>query len=99
MNSWDVLAIAGAFLLVMFGLQRLGRQLEAVSYSIREELQTDQDRKDELLREWMEERDRSPHWSLVLMCWLLIAWVVYRVYETGAMAALDGVIRHGATAR
>ena len=81
MNNWDVLAIAGAFLLVMFGLQRLGRQLEAVSYSIREELHTDETRKEELLREWTNERDRNPHWTLVLMFWLLIGWFALHTYR------------------
>jgi hypothetical protein len=37
-------------------------QLEAVSYQIREELQTDETRKEELLREWTNEK--GPQLSL-----------------------------------
>ena len=56
-------------------------QLEAVSYQIREELQTDETRKEELLREWTNERDRSSHWTLVLMCCLLIGWFALCTYH------------------
>jgi hypothetical protein len=56
--NWDLLAIAGIALLLMYRLERLGRQLEATSFLIREELQTHEDGKDEILREW-KESDRS----------------------------------------
>jgi hypothetical protein len=78
MNSWDVLAISGALMLVMFRLERLGRQLMAVSYVIREELQTDGERKDQLMREWEEDKKDSSHWTLGLMWGLVIAWFFLR---------------------
>ena len=61
----DLLAIAGIALLLIFRLERLGKQIEAV----RHELMPDERRRDDL---W---RHRSPHWTLVAMCALLGVWL------------------------
>jgi hypothetical protein len=63
----DVLAIAGIALLLIFRLDRLGKQIEAV----RHELMPDERRRDELVRQW----SRGPHWTLWAMCALLVAWL------------------------
>jgi hypothetical protein len=51
----DVLAIAGIALLLIFRLDRLGKQIEAV----RHDLMPDERRRDELLRQWSRAR-RAP---------------------------------------
>jgi hypothetical protein len=63
----DVLAIAGIALLLIFRLDRLGKQIEAV----RHELMPDERRRDELVRQW----SRGPHWTVWAMCALLVAWL------------------------
>jgi hypothetical protein len=61
----DLLAIAGIALLLIFRLERLGKQIEAV----RHELMPDERRRDEL------GRHRGPHWTLGAMCALLVVWL------------------------
>jgi hypothetical protein len=56
----DVLAIAGIALLLIFRLDRLGKQIEAVQHELRP---------DEL------RRDRGSHWTLGAMCALLVVWL------------------------
>ena len=63
----DVLAIAGIALLLIFRLDRLGKQIEAV----RHELMPDERRRDELVRQW----SRGPHWTVWAMGALLVAWL------------------------
>jgi hypothetical protein len=63
----DVLAIAGIALLLIFRLDRLGKQIEAV----RHELMPDERRRDELVRQW----SRGSHWTVWAMCALLVAWL------------------------
>ena len=75
MPNWDVLAIAGIALLLMYRIDLLGKQIEAVSHLIRDELATTQERKNELMREW-DERGRTPPWPVGLLWGLLIAWLL-----------------------
>ena len=66
----DVLAIAGIALLLIFRLDRLGKQIEAV----RHELMPDERRRDELVRQWSRAR-RAPHWTVWAMGALLVIWL------------------------
>jgi hypothetical protein len=61
----DVLAIAGIALLLIFRLERVGKQVEAVRY----ELMPDARRRDELARH------RGPHWTLGATCALVVVWL------------------------
>jgi hypothetical protein len=87
MSSWDFLAIAGIVLLLMYRLERLGRQIEAISMLIREEflaLRPNEERRAAL------ERERRGIWTG--------SGIVGEPYWTFpacrlGMAALDGVSR------
>jgi hypothetical protein len=60
MSEWSIYVLVfGSVALVMMRLDRLGKQLEAVSSEIREELATDADRKGEILREWKESQKEA----------------------------------------
>jgi hypothetical protein len=61
----DLLAIAGIALLLLFRIDRLGKQIEAV----RHELLPDERRRDELGRQ------RGPHWTLWALCAMLVVWL------------------------
>jgi hypothetical protein len=81
----DVLAIAGIALLLIFRLDRLGKQIEV----IRHELMPDERRRDDL------GRHRGPHWTLGAMCALLVAWLY--LHSQAEQAELEPVatpLRH-----
>ncbi len=58
-NDWTVYALIGAVFLLMFRLDRLGKQLEAVCANIKSELAPSEDRRREILREWKETKDEA----------------------------------------
>ena len=59
---------------VLWRLERLGKQLEAVSVEIREELVPDPDRKEEIIREWKDDQKQSRKETRhVLLLWGAIA--------------------------
>jgi hypothetical protein len=82
MNS-DLLPIAGIILLRMYRLERLGRQIEAISMLIREEflaLRPTEERHAALQRErrgiWMGRGIvGEPYWTFLLCALLLVWWL------------------------
>jgi hypothetical protein len=55
-ENWMIIA---GFLFLVFRLERLGKQLEAVSVQIREELVPDRERAEEIIREWKEDQKQA----------------------------------------
>ena len=86
MSSWDFLAIAGIVLLLMYRLERLGRQIEAISMLIREEflaLRPNEERRAALERErrgiWTGRGIvGEPYWTFPACVLLLAAWAWLR---------------------
>ena len=58
-NDWTIYAVIGAVFLLMFRLDRLGRQLEAVCANIKSELAPSEDRRREIFSEWKQEKDEA----------------------------------------
>ena len=85
-SSWDFLAIAGIVLLLMYRLERLGRQVEAISMLIREEflaLRPNEERRAALERErrgiWTGRGIvGEPYWTFPVCVLLLAAWAWLR---------------------
>lgn len=79
-KNWTIyllIAIAGGVILVMARLDRLGKQLEAVSASIKYDLEPDPDRKKEIFREWKEsEKQQAKDARVFWISWAVIGGAV-----------------------
>jgi hypothetical protein len=69
---------------VLVRINRLGKQLEAVCASIKEELVPDEDRKQEILREWKETQKEAAKparqfwffWGIIAA--VILGWLIIR---------------------
>jgi hypothetical protein len=57
-DDWTIYVILGCAFYIVWRIDRLGRQLEAVCANIKAELSSP-DRADEILREWKEEKNQQ----------------------------------------
>ena len=76
-KNWTIyllIAIAGWVILVMARLDRLGKQLEAVSASIKHDLEPDADRKKEIMREWKESEKQQAKDARVFWISRAVIW-------------------------
>ena len=58
-TDWTIYVVIGAAFMILWRLDRLGKQLEAICANIKEELTPDEDRKHEILSEWMESKKQQ----------------------------------------
>ena len=82
-NDWIVYGLGASVFLLMWRLERLGKQLEAVCADIKMELAPSQDRRDEFLAEWKRDRDdaakeRRQQWiGAGIIGALLLGWYIF----------------------
>jgi hypothetical protein len=58
-DEWTFFYILGAVFLVLWQIERLRWQIAAIGASIKVELTPNQERRDEIMREWREDRDAA----------------------------------------
>ena len=82
-NDWIVYGLGASVFLLMWRLDRLGRQLEAVCADIKIELAPSEDRRDEFMAERKQERDdaakeRRQQWiGAGIIGSLLLGWYIF----------------------
>jgi hypothetical protein len=83
LSDWHAYLIVICFVVLLFRIERLGIQIEAVCADVKAELSTPE-RADEILREWKEgRREAKKTLRMQLMIWVpivlaLIAWHAMR---------------------
>jgi hypothetical protein len=82
-NEWTIYVLLGCVIVLMFRLDRLGRQVEAVCFDIKYELSPSEDRREEMLSERKsmkaeaakEKRQQLIGGGIVLA--LLVGWFIF----------------------
>jgi len=75
--------IVGCLVLVMYRLDLLSKQVEAVCASIKAELATDPDREREILREWKDNQTQAAKerrytwWGMGIIGALWLVWTIF----------------------
>jgi len=82
-NDWIVYGLGASVFLLMWRLDRLGKQLEAVCANIKSELVPSEDRRREILSEWKAEKDEAAKETRWQWIWggiigaLLLGWYAF----------------------
>lgn len=58
-DEWTIYYVLGAVLLLLWQIERLRMQIAAVGADVKAELAPNEDRREEILREWKEERTEA----------------------------------------
>ena len=79
-SGWTFYYILGAVFLVLWQIERLRWQIAAIGASIKAELTPNPERRDEIMREWREERDaaaKERRWQVIVWGIIIAASVAW----------------------